>query len=95
VLAQYSSAAGSLSGLFVDYLASAGSGRGIATCILVQDVLTQDVTSAASAPLSRAVFSGYVLTANCINLDATAQGAASGLNGKLINDTTGVQIFKF
>lgn len=92
VLAQYNSSAGSLQNYYVNYVNSAGSAQGTAVCILNEFCSNQALTSAASTPLSVAVFSGILWKNLLVGLDSNA---ISNLGGKSITDATGNILFKF
>ena len=94
ILAQYSSAAGSLQNFFVNYVQSAASGQGTPVCILGEFTQNQLTSAAASTPLSWAIFSGIVFQTLLPNYDSTVI-AASGLNGKIITAADGTALLKF
>lgn len=91
-LAQYTSAAGSLENLFVNYDNAGGSGRETAKCILMFSTESQDATAAASANAAPAIFKGIVFKDALVGWDSNA---ATDLGAREILSSTGTTLINF
>ena len=92
ILAQYTSAAGSLQDLFVNYSDAGGSGRETAKCILMFSTESQATSSAASANATVGIFKGIVFTDSLVGYDVAA---GVDLKATAIKSSTGTNLLNF